>query len=348
MLSDAAMRIVAHRADAIPACPQPPGCRATRCLLPSDHGGMRHRIALPPTLGHAFSVQEAAALGIRRGRRDAPDLARPFHGVRTLAAPETFSATVSSAAPRLRPGQRLSGRTALRHWGLPVADRWHPGEPLEIAVPTDRTPPRAAGVRGTRLARGRAKTWRVNGIPVVDPVAAVFTSASQLDLVGAVVLLDALLATSDNYPGLRPGRPTVSAFDIAARLVSWGPFPGCATIRAALSHARGEVESPKETETRMLITSAGLPEPVIQHEVRADGRLIARSDLAYPELRIAIEYEGDGHRTDQHQWRTDIRRQRELEGRGWIVIRLTQHDLGAGAASFLERLRLAIVSRSRR
>ena len=74
--------------------------------------------------------------------------------------------------------------------------------------------------------------------------------------------------------------------------------------------------------------------------------LIARNDLAYPELRIAIEYEGDGHRTDRTQWRRDIRRQRELEDLGWIVIRLTEHDLHDGLASFLTRIRRAIATRT--
>ena len=75
--------------------------------------------------------------------------------------------------------------------------------------------------------------------------------------------------------------------------------------------------------SRLMIVAAGIPEPVVQWEIRSDGRFIARVDLAYPELKIAIEYEGDGHRTERAQWRIDIRRQRDLEDEGWIVIRLT-------------------------
>src|SRR5690606_35632822 len=67
---------------------------------------------------------------------------------------------------------------------------------------------------------------------------------------------------------------------------------------------------------------------------------VARVDLAYPELKIAIEYDGDGHRSDREQWRRDIRRQRELERRGWIVIHLTQADLDDPDA-FLTHLRHA-------
>lgn len=126
---------------------------------------------------------------------------------------------------------------------------------------------------------------------------------------------------------------------------SGGASPGV-RARAALPAVRATVESPKETETRLLIVAACLPEPVVQHEIRRDGMVIARSDLAYPELRIAIEYEGDGHRTDRNQWRRDIQRQRELEDIGWIVIRVTQLDLDDGGRMLLDRIRRAIASRS--
>ena len=307
---------------------------------------MRHRIELPAALGQSFSVQDAAEHGIRRGRVDARDLTRPFHGVRSTSTPDTFWALARSAAVRLRSEERFSGLTALRCWGLPTRRQWRPGELLTVATPTGSGQSRAAGIRGVRLARERADTWSIHGVPVVDPIAALFSSAALLDLLQAVIVIDALLSTASNYPGLHTGRPLFTASDITDKMAAWGPFAGCGTIREALTHARARVESPKETETRMLITGAGLPEPVLQHEVRVDGRLIARTDLAYPELRIAIEYEGDGHRTDSRQWRLDIRRQRELEGCGWTVIRLTQHDLGEGAASFLARLSDAIATRS--
>lgn len=90
-----------------------------------------------------------------------------------------------------------------------------------------------------------------------------------------------------------------------------------------------------------MIVRAGLPEPVVQYEVREGGILLARVDLAYPDLRIAIEYEGDGHRTDKRQWRTDIRRQRDLEDRGWTVIRLTELDL-RDTGAIIARIRRAV------
>lgn len=182
---------------------------------------------------------------------------------------------------------------------------------------------------------------------MLDPVATVFTVAAELTLERAVVLLDALVTDADNYRGLRRperARTLATKGEIAERLAEWGRFPGCATIRAALERSRESVESPKESETRLMLVDAGLPEPVVQFEERENGRLIARIDLAYPELKIAIEYEGDGHRTDKAQWRRDIARQRELESRGWIVVRLTQDDL-QHPAGVLHSIRAALAAR---
>lgn len=306
---------------------------------------MRTLRPLPAALGAHFSTPEAARAGVGRSRRDGSDLARPFRGARATTAPETFRGHVDAYRPLLRPGQRFSGRTALRLWGLPLPGFWTADEPLEIAVAPDAAPPRRAGIQGHRVAPHRVIEWHLAGVPVIDPIAALFTIAARLDLTSTVILIDALVTVASDYPGRVPQHPPVTIDEVHDRMLIWGRFPGCRTVRRALELARDGVESPKETTTRLLITSAGLPEPVIQHVVTAAGRFLARVDLSYPQWRIAIEYEGDGHRTDQKQWRRDIQRQRDLDDAGWIVIRLTQADLQHPAA-FLARLRRAIATRS--
>lgn len=308
---------------------------------------MRHRVPLPDTLGLAFRVADATALGIGVERCRAPDLARPFHGVRAVRKPTTFAETIRCYAPRMLPSHRCVGWTALRLWHLPTPGQWTPKEPIEIAVPRDAAPPRGPRVRGRRLDAARALTWKLGGILTVDPIATLFTTADRLTVDQAVTVIDALITTADNYPNLRSGRPPITVSEIEERLAQWRSFPGSKTIRAALPLARERVESPKETETRLLIVRAGLPEPVVQHEEWDGRRFIARVDLAYPDLKIAIEYEGDGHRRDPEQWRRDIQRQRDLEDRGWIIIRLTQRDLQAGGEAVLTRIRRAIASRQR-
>lgn len=306
---------------------------------------MRHRIPLPPELGTRFSVRDATLAGVGRKRYSSADLRRPFAGIRATSDPTTFEERVACYLPRLRPGQLFAGRTAMRLWGLPLPFRWRPSEPLDVAVATGSTPPRTAGVRGRRIAPGRAVEDRVDGAAVVDPIAALFLCAPELEDRALTVALEAAIATASCYPGLRPDRPPATLDSIERRLSEWGRFPGCARVRAQLPHTRSGAESPKETETRLLLTGAGLPEPMIQYVVSAHGRFVARVDLAYPQWRVAIEYEGDGHRTDRDQWRVDIRRQRDLEDLGWIVIRVTELDLRDGGRSLVARIRRATSTR---
>ena len=63
-----------------------------------------------------------------------------------------------------------------------------------------------------------------------------------------------------------------------------------------------------ESETRITTTQYGLPRAVTNYTVPgatfSNGEPITL-DLAWPEFRVAIEYDGDHHRTDKAQWRRD-------------------------------------------
>ena len=69
----------------------------------------------------------------------------------------------------------------------------------------------------------------------------------------------------------------------------WGLFTG----RRVLSLARDGVQSPKETELRLLLRRQGWPEAVVQCPVvsRA-GNVVAHLDLGWPEYRVGVEYDG--------------------------------------------------------
>lgn len=308
---------------------------------------MQHRTALPRRLGDRFTVRKAEAAGIRPGRHSAPDLHRPFSGVRSVEKPTTFDDFVTCCALRFKSSHRLGGKAAARHWGLPLSKPWDEDEPIDVIVPTGMTPPKTHGIRGRRLKSDRAETRILKGIPVIDAVATVFTCAADLTVDEAVTMIDALVTTAMNYPNLGPGRPLSTLAAIEARLAQWGQFPGHRTIRAALPFAREKVESPKETETRLLIISNGLPEPVVQYAAYQEGKFLARVDLAYPELKIAIEYDGDGHRKKKSEWRRDIQRQRALEAAGWIILHLTEVDLAQDEQeTFIGHVRRAIAQRT--
>lgn len=110
----------------------------------------------------------------------------------------------------------------------------------------------------------------------------------------------------------------------AAERARW---PGVCSLRELLMLVDGRTESPMETRLRLLLHDADAPPPVPQFEVRDDGgHFLARVDLAYPQWRIALEYEGDHHR-EKAQFRRDIARVNALRQAGWLVLRFTADDV---------------------
>ncbi|WP_347754175.1 hypothetical protein [Agrococcus sp. ProA11] len=119
---------------------------------------------------------------------------------------------------------------------------------------------------------------------------------------------------------------------------------GVPALRAALADARVGSESRFETLTRLLIVEAGLPEPQVHPLVVVDG-IDLHPDLGYPRLKIAIEYEGDGHR-ELTTWIRDIDRYARLEAAGWIIVRITRGDLARRGAALVERVARARARRA--
>jgi hypothetical protein len=165
--------------------------------------------------------------------------------------------------------------------------------------------------RRVRLDAGDIRA--VGGLRVTTPTRTAFDLARR-ERTEAVVGLDALLRRRitdkekiSQYADLRKG------------------WPGVTRIAAALDLAR-PAESPMETRLRLLIIDAGLPCPAVQYEVYDGGRFVGRLDLAYPGIRLGIEYDGDHHR-DRATFRRDIVRLNALRAAGWTVLRFTADDV---------------------
>jgi len=81
-------------------------------------------------------------------------------------------------------------------------------------------------------------------------------------------------------------------------------------------------ESPPESRLRVLLALAGLP-AVPQFTVRNDdGAFVARVDLAFPEHKIAVEYDGAWHGAPGQLYK-DRRRQNLLTAVGWRTVFVT-------------------------
>jgi len=118
---------------------------------------------------------------------------------------------------------------------------------------------------------------------------------------------------------------------------------GTRQAREAVRLVDGRAESPPESRVRVLLAQAGLP-AVPQFTVRdRDGAFVARVDLAYPALRVAVEYDGVWH-ADAAQFRRDRRRLNRLVDAGWVVLHVTAADLRDPTA-LVDRVRRLLSSR---
>ena len=121
---------------------------------------------------------------------------------------------------------------------------------------------------------------------------------------------------------------------------------GARRCRRAVSLADPRAESQPESRVRVILALAGLV-AVPQHVVRdGHGRFVARVDLAFPEQRVAIEYDGAWHGAAGHL-RRDRRRLNRLMTAGWTVLHVTAADLHEPTA-LVAQVRAVLVARETR
>ncbi len=177
-------------------------------------------------------------------------------------------------------------------YGLPL-----PANPdIHLSVAPGRTRRRSPGL-AVHESIG-SETRIQDGLKISTPRWMFLELAEVLGLVDLVVVGDRMVRI-----GLVTERELV---EVAAS------YSGKSVRRArmAASLVRDRVDSPMETRTRMLIVLSGLPEPKINSLVRdANGDVIARFDLSYPEFGVVVEYDGR-HHVEDGQRKKDLRTSR--------------------------------------
>ncbi|WP_297374859.1 DUF559 domain-containing protein [Cryobacterium sp.] len=315
---------------------------------------MTARIPLPDGWAdRAFRIGDAVRAGASTSRLDGGDLERPFWGVR---APAAFTDSSEGSRPklpvrrsdvealcralqvRMRPDAFFTHVTAALLLGLPVPGRLARLRPLHVGC---AAPGRAM------LARDIVgHSMRIDPDDLVDRGFLRLTGPARtwLDLAGSLTLGE-LVAIGDALVQWRS--PLVTLGELGSALDRYPSRSGIKQARTALPLLRTRSESPRESVLRVIIVLAGLPEPECNLEVfDDDGIFLARGDLVYPEYKLFLEYQGDQHRTDRAQWRSDIRRTGRLEDNGWQVLQFTDDDLRDPTA-LVARIRLRLSARGR-
>jgi hypothetical protein len=270
----------------------------------------------------------------------------PFYGVRENTAAERALSSAEERlaeyspqlwalrllaeryAPRLLPGQFFSHETALALRDAPTPRGWEPV--LHVSAYRPRTGPVAKGVIGHRL-QTRLPAWAlVAGLPVELPARAwvqASTSWKGDDLIAAadhLVLGRRRLATIDEL--------RAEAAALRGRVLD-----------AVLDDVRDGAESFRETGLRIACGRGGLPEPMLNAEIRTSaGEFLARIDQLYPSFGVAVEYDGRQHALDPVQFARDADRWDAIRAAGWDHVRILRHHLEPDSAVAVAKVAAAL------
>jgi hypothetical protein len=210
----------------------------------------------------------------------------------------------------------LGGRSAAAWFGAPFASST---EPVLVVVPPDSPwrGPRGVRVHRSPLLPHDIVTLEDEGgvVRLTDPLRTAWDVCALEPMATAVGLLDGMM---------RAGHLDRAALD--GLVASTGGRWGSRRVAKVVPLVDGRSESPPESWVRVACARAGLPAPVPQFVVLAGEEFLGRVDLAWPQHRLVVEYEG-AHHFDELQIRRDDRRYERLVAAGWRVIRLSAADL---------------------
>jgi very-short-patch-repair endonuclease len=284
----------------------------------------------PLWISTPFTLSDAGAAGwtreevrtlVRHG-----DVREVVHGAYVSAdVPDTLGLR-AAALSRLVPARTVvCRRTAAWLYGVDVmalgAHLKTP--PVELLVPAGTAAVRRGGAIGYSGVLADHEVVEIDGLRVTTPQRTALDLARWLPLLDGVPAVDAMLHHQlVSLEALHAGASRLRGYRHKLRL------------ERALELADDRAESPQESRLRIrLVVYAKLPAPEVQYVVPVAGGEF-RLDLAYVEVKIAIEYDGAEHHSSAgdvayDRWRRDM-----LRGHGWTFHIARSHDVLGGWMGF--------------
>jgi hypothetical protein len=208
----------------------------------------------------------------------------------------------------------VAGHSAAALYGAKWVDDRAPAQLLY----QHRRPP--AGIRTWSDHVADDEITLIGGMPATTPARTAFDLACRNPIGNAVAAIDALARAT-----------RLNITDAEAIANRYKGHRNIRRSRRALELIDAGAESPRETWLRLLLVNAGYARPQTQITVYGVyGELVAVLDMGWENIKVAVEYEGDHHRTDRRQFNRDIARFDALTELGWIVVRVTAEDVPGG------------------
>jgi hypothetical protein len=181
-------------------------------------------------------------------------------------------------------------------------------EPIEILV-DDRRRQSGLIVRMDRVADDEVMI--LGDLPVTTLARTAFDLGRHQKRSAAIARLDALMRAAP-----------FSAAEVSMLMQRYGPVRGVRQLRDLLPLVDPGAASPQESRIRLLLIDNGFPIPETQIPVLDGDVPFAYLDMGWRHIQLAVEYDGDQHRTDRPQYVKDMRRLPTIAKRGWEVVRV--------------------------
>jgi very-short-patch-repair endonuclease len=188
----------------------------------------------------------------------------------------------------------------------------------QCMVPHGAVRPRYQGVICIRGYLPDEDITILNGLPVTTPGRTTVDLLRSLRRPYALSVADAMVREE-----------LVTVAELSRRIRRLKGYPGIRQARDLLRLIDGRAESPGESWLRLRLVDAGFPFPRPQYEVIDHrGRVIARLDLAYPGIQLAMEYDGRAYHSHEQDRKHDAERRDLLtDAYGWRVEPATKEDV---------------------
>jgi hypothetical protein len=296
------------------------------------------QVAAFATLHHgAFRLEDLHELEVtrveRRRRVESGHWKQLYDGVYCIAgAPRSWTGDLLAAAWAGGPRAVASHRSAAALWEVPGGRR----ERVEITCPRWRRAQEPGLVVHETSLLEPADVSERDGVPVTSIERTIFDLAA----IASFTTVDLAI---DN--ALRRELTGIGQLHEALQRLARRGRPGTQLFRQAIAERSPEsalAESERERLLFRMLDRHGFPAPVTQYEIRDEtGNVIARPDLAYPDLKIAIEYESFQEHAGKVALVHDSARRNAVVALGWAPIAATVVDLRRGGNQLADALRRA-------
>ncbi|WEV45981.1 hypothetical protein OZX62_05795 [Bifidobacterium sp. ESL0690] len=208
---------------------------------------------------------------------------------------------------------------ALRLYGIPTPKNCSlSADEVHVCVALTEKRPKINGVR-VHTWQAETRTCDMGNFQLVAPPVAWAQVAPYCSLQDHIAM-GCMMMSKDRY------RRTAKLNDFEEYLATNQKFKGRAQCYKTLPYLTAGTDSPTEANLLAFLSVNGIQNITPNFEVSLRNGARRYIDLAVPNLKLGLEYQGAYH-SDALQMRKDANRMNQLIDMGWVIIQVTSSDM---------------------